>query len=148
MEKLRTNNLIPLLATIAALGLAYGLDTWVTHLESSARQNFQFAALVYASLLAELVIAAMLLGLAWVWLLRPPPRPWVAALALALGLVVLSLPLRLLFDWSWLSTVRHLPLFDRLALDFSLQGFSARLLDVAALLTLLGLAGLWRGRHG
>ncbi len=85
-------NIMSWLAPVVAVLIAVGLDRWERALREEASASFNFAAAAWGALAADLVVAGLLLVLAWLIALRSGHLRGPAALCLAIGVLLAVYP--------------------------------------------------------
>jgi hypothetical protein len=122
-----------IVALVAVMAAAYGLDNLVHQLRLRASSSFDFMSVLWIPPLANVALAAGLAALIW-WLLARAARPrWIGLLFLLVGLsMTLYLPITMT-----LGVPRNLPLLDPafFASSRSYWGFTGAALAVAGALS-------------
>ena len=123
---------ISLAGMVAAFALAYGCDRWIESLRAEATRNFTIASFLWQAGLANLLLAAALLLLAWYVLVRVIGIKWVPAVLLLAGLAVTFL---MAIEMSVAATLPPLGIAEFLTPN-------SHVLFAAAFVAVIGLAGL------
>ncbi len=127
--------LSPLAGLVLTLGLAYGFDRFLAYARNAAAARVSVTAYLWTVSLANVLVAACALGLAWFALRRPAQirRAW-AALFVVIGVIVIALPAPPF--WSFGPNVPPSLLYVVQASPHSFFGMAG------AFLAVIGLAGL------
>jgi uncharacterized membrane protein len=135
----RRLNLAAWLLPVAAVLVAVGLDQWEQALREEAAASFDFLPAVWAGLGANLVVAALLLLLAWLVAFRRGRARAPAALCLVLGLVLALYPWLFMLAGTSIPRAFMWPPLRDLLME---GGLTSRSAFASNLLALTGLAGL------
>ncbi len=131
--------LVSVIEMIIMLAFAWGLDYWVNLLRRSALAEYNFISMMWGITIANLLIAAIWVYLAWLILRRNAGSRWVSIGYLLIGLLVTILvPIQLTVS----SGVREQLLFEQTRFFrmgiMGMIGFTSRFTLSAAFTCLLG----------
>lgn len=147
VRKIVVREITALLGMIIVLGTAVMLDHRLAIWQSEAGASFDFSVSMPAMTWTRLIMAGLLLILAWDVSVREVPGLVTAVLFILVGLFVAFLPsLYFLARWPWL------PKLTRIIWP---KGFGYLLLDASAMIAMIGFIALtrigwnmWRKRVG
>ena len=118
---------VSIIGLIVVLGAAWGFDRWIEFLDHRNAQTFSLVwAILWSYPLIALLLAALLLLLAWFVLSQAPRNVWISLVFLIVGLIIVSYP-TLIFTPAlccWVPYIGPLQLARTLYL-FSSGGFVA-----------------------
>ena len=134
IRKAVVREIIGLFGLIVVLGVAVVFDHWLAVWRVEAGSSFDFSKAMPAMTWTRLIMAGLLLLLAWYVLVRTLPGPITSVLFIIIGLFVTFMP-SLLFIAQW-SLVRGL-----MRTGWS-NGFGYLLLDTGAMIAMIGFIAL------
>jgi hypothetical protein len=121
------SSVVSILGLIVVLGVAWGFDAWMEFLGRRNAVTFSLTwAIFYSYPLIALLLAAMVLLLAWFVLSQAPRNVWISLVFLIIGLFIVSYP-TLIFTPAlccWVPYIGPLQLARTMYL-FSAGGFVA-----------------------
>ncbi|MCB9444462.1 MAG: hypothetical protein H6669_09515 [Ardenticatenaceae bacterium] len=140
MRKTVIHDFIALLGMVIVLGTAVVLDHWLAIWQVEAGKSFDFSVSMPAITWTRLIMAGLLLALAWHVLVRELSGLITAVLFTLVGLFTAFLPsFYFLTRWSWL---------PKLTGVVWPKGFGYLLLDTGAMIAIIGIVAIVRiGRN-
>lgn len=137
-------SILSMLAPIFTLLAAVGLNRWEKVLRQEAASTFDFSSVVPAALVANLIVAALLLLLAWLVAFRRERHRLGAAAALIIGLLAGAYPWIILNAPGLASAYNDWPILRELRVTILEGDLGSRFTLLTGFVLLAGLLGLIR----